>query len=75
MGHQITRITVCDEEFFMLYAGSESVVRLIDINGDGAEDVVFGIAQPSNLDNFLHQPQYCQQYQHGCLGKTLFTCV
>ena len=52
-----------------MFSGSESVMRLMDINDDGADDAIFGVAQPQDLAAFVQQPQYCRQYAQGCLGK------
>lgn len=43
-------------------------MRLIDVNGDGAQDAVFGIAQPGDLAKHIGQPQHCRQYRKGCNG-------
>jgi len=51
-----------------LLIGSESVLRLMDVSGDGADDVIFGLAQLSNSSKIITQTPYCQQYTNGCLG-------
>ena len=48
-----------------MFSGSESVMRLMDINDDGADDAIFGVAQPQDLATFVQQPQYCRQYAQG----------
>lgn len=45
------------------------MLRLLDVNGDGRDDVIFGVAQPSNGKHYIQQPEYCQQYKRGCMGK------
>lgn len=54
-------------------------MRLLDINGDGCDDAIFGIAQPSassSVNSLMQQPDYCKQYEHGCLGNAMLpaTC-
>ncbi|XP_067933071.1 protein FAM234B-like [Watersipora subatra] len=53
------------------HIGSESVVRLIDVNGDGCDDAIFGVAQLTNAGLFIHQAPYCRKYRQGCRASIL----
>ena len=44
-------------------------MRLMDVNGDGCDDAIFGLAQPTELATSIPQPLYCKSYKQGCLGK------
>ena len=56
----------------MIFIGSESVMRLLDVNGDGCDDAIFGLAQPSEYSKqykSIFQAPYCKHYSQGCLGR------
>jgi len=48
------------------------MMALLDVNEDGAQDLIFGLAQMSGHVTIITQSQYCQQYKDGCLGEVFF---
>lgn len=45
------------------------MVRLLDVNGDGVDDIIFGVAQPLDTELIFTQNSGCSGYKDGCRGR------